>query len=101
MVRVEWHADAVEDLIKHDSWRRSHGWEPIGGDLMDAVTRAGARDDIYPWQRCRIYGEVVPVLRTSVEVRGKRFFVYFLEEESGRRVRRILHPKGNRAEIER
>lgn len=57
MVRVEWHADAVEDLIKHDSWRRSHGWEPIGADLMDAVAVAGARDDTYPWQRLK--GEIV------------------------------------------
>jgi hypothetical protein len=100
MLLVKWHSEAVDDLIEHDGWRVANRWEPIAEEIMDAVAALFADGAILPKQTCRIWGEISPVYRTWVEVRSKRFFVYFMEDESKSVIRRILHPKRDRSAVE-
>lgn len=93
MRTLEWHAEAFDDLVDHDAWRVSHGWSPIAPEIMDSVSEAFHKGDIFPKSRCQIFGEIVPVYRTWVEVRSKRFFVYFLETPTCWVIRRVLHPR--------
>ncbi|MGE5674909.1 MAG: hypothetical protein ACM3XM_13720 [Mycobacterium leprae] len=100
MHRVDWHIDAAVDLEEHDAWRISHGWEPMATEIIDAVEAAFARGTVFPRQRCWVKGELSPVYRTLVEVRSKRFLVYFLDAKPRPLIRRVLHPKRDSDRIE-
>lgn len=88
---VEWHDDALDDLVEHDVWRVSQNWVPIAGEIMQAVHAAFARGFVFPKEQCVVKGEPLPVYKTHVDVRSKRFRVYFLDGWPPK-IRRILHP---------
>lgn len=88
---VEWHDDAFEDLAAHDAWRVENKWDPMALEIYDAVSATFARGFVFPKKQCRLRGEPIPVFKTFVEVRSKKFIVYFLDPTPPK-IRRVLHP---------
>lgn len=99
MSPVDWHDDALNDLILHDLWRVQNGWERIGAEIMAGVEKAFAKG-VFPWRQARISGESIPVYRTRVTVRSKPFLVYFVEKGTGAVIRRVLHPRQDVSGVE-
>lgn len=96
---ISWHEQAIEDLTDHDDWRLSRGWDAMAEEIITAIQSASERDYLFPKQQCVLRGEALPVFRTYVEVRSKRFRVYYLDQNPPK-IRRILHPGRDTAQVE-
>lgn len=101
MAIVRWNSEGLDSIIRHDSWRLSHGWEPMAAELMEAVEAyfkpfaPKQPPRFMPGRRVKVVGVHTELRITTVQVRSKPFRVYFRYRQELRafEVLQVLHPR--------
>lgn len=99
MVSVSWSEEALDDLARHDGWRRSLGWEPIALAIMEAVETYFDEQDpaeaprFLPGKPVHLRGYPVDMRVLLVTIRQKPFRVFFRYEEQHAEIHRLFHPQ--------
>lgn len=99
MVSVSRSEEALDDLARHDGWRRSLGWDPIALAIMEAIEAYFDQQDpaeeprFLPGKPVHMHGQPLDMRVVLVTVRKKPFRVFFQYQDQHAEILRLFHPQ--------